>query len=228
MIGPFIKYIKNTNDNFIIFDVGSRDCVQSIEFYNAFPNSKIYAFECNPNTIDICKKNIEQYSDRITLIEGAVCDYNGNITFYPINQQKTITTWKDGNPGASSIFKSNGQYAIETYVQDEITTQCHRLDSVMDKYGIPKVDIIWMDLQGAELLALKGLGNYLQNVKYIHTEVTYKEMYTGQVMFDELNNYILSNDFIIKNNLSFQNWQEDIIYEKKIYTNKTQMTYLTS
>lgn len=215
MIETFIKYIENRNEQFIIFDIGSRDCVQSIEFYKAFPNSKIYAFECNPNTIDICKKNIEQYSDRITLIEGAVCDYDGNITFYPINQKETITTWEDGNPGASSIFKSNGKYTIETYIQDEITTQCHRLDSVMDKYGISNVDIIWMDLQGAELLALKGLGNYLQNVKYIHTEVSYKEMYSGQVMFDELNNYILSNEFIIKNNLSLKGWQEDVIYEKQ-------------
>jgi FkbM family methyltransferase len=215
MIEKFVKHIENTNENFIIFDIGSRDCIQSIEFYNKFPNSKIYAFECNPNTLDLCKKNIESYSDRITLIEGAVCDYDGNITFYPINQQKTITTWEDGNPGASSIFKSNGKYTHEKYVQDEITTNCHRLDSVMNNYGIPKVDIIWMDLQGAELLALKGLGNYLHNVKYIHTEVSYKEMYSGQVMFDELNKYILSNGFIIKNNLSLRGWQEDVIYEKK-------------
>ena len=215
MIEDFTKFIENKNEKFVIFDIGSRDCVQSIEFYNTFPNSKIYAFECNPNTLDICKKNIEPYSDRITLIEGAVCDYDGNITFYPINQQKTITTWKDGNPGASSIFKSNGKYTIETYIQDEIITQCHRLDSIMNKYGISKVDIIWMDLQGAELLALKGLGNYLQNVKYIYTEVSHKEMYSGQVMFDELNNYVLSNGFVIKNILSFHGWQEDVIYENK-------------
>ena len=89
MIENFIKYILNKNEKYIIFDIGSRDCLQSIEFYNMFPNSKIYAFECNPNTLDICKKNIELYSDRITLIEGAVCDYDGNITFYPINQQQT-------------------------------------------------------------------------------------------------------------------------------------------
>jgi FkbM family methyltransferase len=214
MIENFIKHIENKNQKFIIFDIGSRDCIQSIEFYNAFPNSKIYAFECNPNTLDICKINIAPYSDRITLIEGAVCDYDGNIKFYPINQQKTITTWKDGNPGASSIFKSNGQYTYETYVQDEIITQCHRLDSIMNKYGISNVDIIWMNLQGAELLALKGLGNHLQNVKYIYTEVSYKEMYSGQVMFNELNNFILSNEFSIINNLTLQGWQEDVIYEK--------------
>jgi FkbM family methyltransferase len=220
MIENFIKHIENKNEPYVIFDIGSRDCIQSIEFYKYFPNSRIYAFECNPNTLGICKKNIELYSDRIVLIEGVVCDYDGNITFYPINQKKTITTWEDGNPGASSIFKSNDKYTIDTYIQDKIITQCHRLDSVMDKYGISNVDIIWMDLQGAELLALKGLGNYLCDVKYIHTGVYHKEMYSGQVMFEELNDFILLNNFSIINNLTLQGCREDVIYKKNINLNK--------
>lgn len=214
MIEEFISYINDKNKKYTIFDIGSRDCVQSIEFYNHFPNANIYAFECNPNTIDICKKNIEPYIDRITLVEGAVCDYNGTITFYPINKEKTITTWPDGNPGASSLFKSNGKYPVENYVQDEIITNCHRLDTIADRYKISHIDIIWMDLQGAELLALKGLGRYLDSVKYIHTEVSHKEMYSGQVMYSELNNYILTNGFTIKNSLSLNGWQEDIIYKR--------------
>ena len=213
MITNFISYIKNKKNQYIIFDIGSRDCAQSIEFYHAFPNAKIYAFECNPNTIPICKKNIENYLDRITLIEAAICDYDGEITFYPIDQQKTITTWEDGNPGASSLFKSNNTYTIETYVQNEIITNCHRLDTIMKKYNIPLVDIIWMDLQGAELMALKGLGSFLNNVQFIHTEVSYKEIYSGQVMYEELNEFITDNDFSIKNNLSLSGWQEDIIYQ---------------
>lgn len=72
-----------------------------------------------------------------------------------------------------------------------------------------------MDLQGAELLALKSLGNFLDNVKYIHTEISYKEIYTGQVMYKELNDFIISNNFIIKNKLSMNEWQDDIIYKKK-------------
>jgi len=154
----FSSYINNKHEPYTIFDIGSRDCEQSIEFYNTFPNSKIYSFECNPNTLDLCRKNTSNYKDRITLVEGAVTDYDGEITFYPIDQQKTITTWKDGNPGASSIFRSNGTYDAEHYVQYKIKTNCHRLDTVMRTYNIDKVDIIWMDLQGAELLALKSLG----------------------------------------------------------------------
>ncbi len=225
MIEGFADYIIDKTYNYIIFDIGSRDCEQSIEFYKMFPNAQIYAFECNPNTLELCKKNIENYKDRITLIEGAVCDYDGSIKFYPINQQKTITSWKDGNPGASSIFKSNGTYTIEKYIQDEIVTNCHRLDSVMEKYNIPRVDIIWMDLQGAELLALKGLGRYMNDLKFLHTEVSYKEMYSGQVMYKELNDFVLSYDFDILNNINPYGggWQEDIIYKKKI--NKTKKDF---
>lgn len=214
MIRNFTSYIPNKKKEYIIFDIGSRDCQQSIEFYKTFPNSKIYAFECNPNTLDLCKKNIKPFTDRITLIEGAVCDTDGKISFYPINQHKTVTTWKDGNPGASSMFKSNGKYTIEKYIQDEVKTNCHRLDTVMGKYNIPRADIIWMDLQGAELLALKGMGTYLDTVKYMHTEVSHKEMYTGQVMFDDLHSFILSHNFKIKNKLRMTGWQEDVIYEK--------------
>ena len=217
MIEKFANYILNKNKEYIIFDIGSRDCLQSIEFYNMFPNSKIYAFECNPNTLDICKKNINLYRDRITLIEGAVCDYDGYITFYPINQKKTITTWTDGNPGASSLFKSSGKYNIETYVQDEITTKCHRLDTIMKKYNIPKVDIIWMDLQGAELLALKGLGNNLYNVEFIHTEMCNIEIYTNQALFPEINDYLINLFYFktlsdLNTNVSFH----DVIYQKKL------------
>ena len=217
MIETFSSFIEDKNKEYVIFDVGSRDCVQSIEFYNTFPNSKIYAFECNPNTLSICKQNIQKYFDRITLIEGAVCDYNGEITFYPINQKQTTTTWMDGNPGASSIFKSNGTYNVEHYVQDEIKTNCHRLDTIIETHSIKGPDIIWMDLQGAELLALQGLGAYMNRVSYIHTEVSYKEMYTGQVMFNELNTFILNSGFTLKNNLSLKGWQEDVIYEKKSF-----------
>ena len=215
MIEKFITYLNDKNKPYVIFDIGSRDCKQSIEFYKTFPNAKIYAFECNPNTLNLCEENIIPYQDRITLIKGAVCDYDGSITFYPINQEKTITTWQDGNPGASSLFKSNGTYTHETYVQDEIITNCHRLDTIMNEHNIPCVDIIWMDLQGAELLALKGLGNKLSSVEYVYTEVSHKEMYTGQVMYKELNDYMIKNNFSILNNLSFTGWQEDVIYKKK-------------
>jgi len=85
MIEKFINYINDKNKAYVIFDIGSRDCQQSIEFYKTFPNAKIYAFECNPNTLDLCEQNIIPYQDRITLIKGTVCDYDGDIEICYIN-----------------------------------------------------------------------------------------------------------------------------------------------
>ena len=228
MIERFIQHIRDKTQTHIIFDVGSRDCLQSIEFYNAFPNAKIYAFECNPNTLDTCRKNIIPYTDRITLIEGAVCDYDGEITFHPIDQENTKSSWKDGNPGASSLFKFHEEYnkyhdsKNENYVQTNITTNCHRLDSLMKKLNIPKVDIIWMDLQGAELLALKSLGDHLNSVQYIHTEVTNCNMYCGGCKTNDILNftkYFFENVTSIDLNLK----QQDIVLINRNITikNKT-------
>ena len=73
-----LNNIKTINEKLIICDIGSYNCDRSIEFYKYFPNSKIYV-ECMPNTLDICKKNIEPFSDRITLIEGILSDYYDDI-----------------------------------------------------------------------------------------------------------------------------------------------------
>lgn len=175
MIENFANCINDKNKNYIIFDVGSRDCQQSIEFYKTFPNAKIYAFECNPNTLGICEQNIVPYQDRITLIKGAVCDYDGDIN-------------------------------------------CHRLDTIMNEYKIPSVDIIWMDLQGAEVLALKGLGNKLSSVEYIHVEVSHQEIYTNQT-FPEFHNY-LTNYFSFKklNNSSTSYCYENKFTKDPLYT----------
>ena len=38
MIENVIKYINDKSKAYVIFDIGSRDCQQSIEFYKLFPN----------------------------------------------------------------------------------------------------------------------------------------------------------------------------------------------
>jgi len=53
----------------VIFDVGSRDCAQSIEFYEAFPKARIVAFECNP--LPLCA-DVAARTDRLTLVPKAV------------------------------------------------------------------------------------------------------------------------------------------------------------
>jgi FkbM family methyltransferase len=208
MIEDLIMVLKKDNYTpLVIYDVGARDCLQSVEFSQMYPHAKIYAFECNPMTLPLCRENIKGHT--IELVPLAVNSYNGTCTFYPIDPTKTITTWKDGNPGASSLFLSNGTYTVEQYVQNKSTVPCQRLDAILDA-----PDIIWMDLQGAELLALESLGSNLDNVQYIYTEVSHRPIYTGQVMFCELHEFLVNRGFYTDQKINSLCWQEDIIYRR--------------
>lgn len=194
----------------IILDVGSRDCGESLELSRAFPNARIFAFECNPQTLPICRSVCADCS-AITLCPYAVNSYDGECTFYPIDPARTRTTWKDGNPGASSLFRANGAYPAETYVQNEIQVPCRRIESVLKEHGVDHVDLIWMDLQGAELIALESLGPYLDRVHSIHTEVTHRAMYTGQNMFSDIHDFLVARGFVADSPIT-GGWQQDVIY----------------
>jgi len=189
------QFFKNPDDVSVIFDVGSLHCLESIKFSKKYKNARIFAFEANPESYQVCLENTKDI-DNITVINKAVNDYDGTCTFYPINAEETVTPWFDGNRGASSLYKSNGSYDhIEKYVQDELEIPCTRLDTFCNENGIDKVDLMWMDLQGAELIALKSLGEFLPSVKVIHTELEVNPIYEGQCVFDDVDLFLKENDF---------------------------------
>src|SRR6185295_14225186 len=113
----------------VIFDIGSRDGLQSIEFSSLFPEADIVAIECNRESVETCRRNLAHKS-RITLIDKAINSYTGRCTFYPIDPARTITTWTDGNPGASSLFIATGDYPAEKYIQNKTEVECIRLDDL--------------------------------------------------------------------------------------------------
>ncbi len=217
IINPFFAEIdKRLSPNSIrtVYDVGAGNCEETLALREHFPNADIYAFECNPACIAICASNIVNV-DRVHLINACIYDRDGFIKFHPINKDRTITTHADGNPRASSVHIANGTYALETYAQDEISILCSRLDTLMETYTLPMPDVVWMDLQGSELTALKGLGCYLSHVNFIHTEATLKEIYTGQDMFPEINKFLEENSFKLLTNYNDKMIWHDFDYIRK-------------
>ena len=56
-------------------------------------------------------------------------------------------------------------------------------------------DLIFADIQGAELYALQGLGKYLGGVKAMQLEVEFREMYSGQPLYEDLMLFLNQNNF---------------------------------
>jgi len=195
----FSNFIKK-DDVKLILEIGSRDIIDSIQLSRYYTNSKIYAFECNPDGINECRKNIslvdEQTRSRINLIEKAVHIENSKVKFYPFDVTKY------NNIGASSMYKidfsgrppheedlSWGKYE-PGFVQKEIEVDGTRLDTFCEENYIDSIDIICMDLQGYELQALKSLGGKISNVKHIITETSFISTYVGGCNFEEMHNFL--------------------------------------
>lgn len=190
-VSKFLLGEENIN---IIFEFGSRYGEDTIEFAKRFPHSRIFAFECNPNTLEFCRNNLKNYNN-ITLTEKAISNYDGEVAFYAIDKEKTITTWVDGNQGASSLLKASGKYEVEKYAQKEIYVDAITLKTFMLENNIDDIDLLWMDIQGGELNALKGLYDKIKKVKIMHIEVEFFEIYENQPLFKEILSFLDESGF---------------------------------
>jgi len=178
-----------------IIEIGARDCRETLDFHATFPQARIFTFECNPAMLPECRAAVLGKS-AITLIEHAVSNVSGPVTFYAIDQEQTKTGVRDGNPGASSLLQASGEYKLETYVQKPVTVEAVTLSEIFRQQGIQAADLLWMDIQGAELMALEGAGDRLKDVKLIHTEVEFIEIYAGQPLFPQIKDWLQARGFV--------------------------------
>jgi len=194
-----------------IVEIGARDCTETLDFRRAFPGARIFAFECNPATLPACREALRGV-ERVRLIEKAVSDREGMLRFYPTDPARTITKHAQGNPGASSLFRARDDYPHETYVQNEIEVESTTLERLMREEGLAAIDLLWMDIQGAELMALKGLGERLRDVRLIHLEVEFMPIYEGQPLFPEVHRYLRGRGFRLAGFTSYSRYSADAVY----------------
>ncbi len=194
-----------------ILELGARDCAESLGFCGQFPNAVVHAFECNPDTLPECRR-VAALQPRIRLVEKAVADSAGVLSFMAVDKQRSRSVWADGNPGASSLFKADNQWVDEDIVQKEIQVEAVRLDAYLAAQGIGQVDLMWMDIQGAELMALQGLGGRLADVGLIHLEVEFRELYVGQPLYADLKRFLNARGFSLVGFTNFHRVAGDAVF----------------
>ena len=192
-----------------IVECGSRDLLDAVALNEAF-DARVLAIECNPETLPICRHNL---INGIVLDERCINSYSGECDFYQIDTELTVTPHRDGNPGASSIFEA-APYPHEKYIQRKIKVPCETLGNIVKDHNIKKVDLLWMDLQGAEKIALEGID--FTDIDIIMTEVEFKPMYKGQPLFGHIHGFLKHDFFFEYGNLKLE-WFTDVVYVNKKY-----------
>jgi FkbM family methyltransferase len=203
-----------------IWEIGSRDGDDALKMIREFNEARVSCFEPNPDTFKSVQEIAQNSNNRISAHQLALCDKDGEILFYKIDTVETLTSWEDGNPGASSIFEANPDYKFEKYAQEPILVSCAKPASLIRDLDFQVPNFIWMDVQGSEKLILDGFEEFLKEVDFIYVELSLKPIYKGQPLAKEVVN-LLRENFLWYSNLTFGEWQFDGFFINKKYATVT-------
>lgn len=208
----FLKYLS-IEDIKIVFEVGARYGDESIVLSNIFKNSKIFSFECNPLTIDICSNKFKG-NKNIKFFSHGLGEKSDKLPFY---------SYIENNDGASSFLKRDD--FIKTQKETGIVEIRTLSDFVLEK-KIKKIDLLCMDVQGYELNILKGAKDFLKKIKFIimeepnpviNIQILNKDQYSKYVNApgpEEIKKFMRENNFV-----EIERVEENFIEHNVMYKN---------
>jgi len=142
----------------------------------------------------------EPLEDQLQKREAA--EGNGSLVMLPhaIGDGERHVLHINNDDGTSSLFPLNEPLCarfesldhLRTVRQLEVAT--HRLDDVLT---VKTVDFLKLDIQGAELMALKGAEKTLASTAVVHCEVEFEPIYRGQPLYPEVQAYMNACGFVL-------------------------------
>jgi len=134
--------------------------------------------------------------------------------------------WNFGNKSSSLLTPEKHSEEVEFIKFEQlIKVKTNTLSNFCQKSSIDLIDIIHMDVQGAELMVLKGANDYLRKIKVIWMEVSNVEYYKGQPLASDVENFMKKNNFMLLKDTLVEK-QGDHLYVSYEYFNKWRLYLL--
>jgi len=149
----------------VIYDIGANIGVSSLFFSARYPRATIYGFEPLPSNYEICAMNFRNLS-RGRVFQSALGSSTGTATF-----EFEAADNRGGRLAASSVV--NAKRSSQSIAVEVLTL----VDAIREKKLAPP-EMIKIDVEGAELEVLKGVGSHVDSVKAIHLETHGPELRT--------------------------------------------------
>lgn len=161
------------------------------EELNDYLSAKVFDIvwiEGNENLYNELKEKVKGLPDN-KVISAIISDKDGEVVNFNIT-----------NNGESSSILELEKHKIhhpQIHVTETIELKTKTFDSIVkdENLYLNKYDFLNLDIQGAELLALKGMKETLGHIKYIYTEVNTAELYKGCALIGEIDEYLSTFGF---------------------------------
>lgn len=147
-------------------------------------NGKAIWVEAQPELAEKLRQSLN--SDEHEVIEAVAWSEDGLLMPFHMTSNSQSSSVYD--LGEHSIVYPD----IQVVKVNQVITS--RLDNVLAKDS--KFEFLNLDIQGAELQALIGLGDFLNRVNYIYLEVSNKALYKGAPKSQDLREFLKKSGFI--------------------------------
>jgi FkbM family methyltransferase len=165
----------------VIVDVGANEGSITQKLNNWFPEAHIYAFEPVTATFQLLQRNTVKLRNVSPIVKAlGKANTKANIFLYEDN---TISSFNASEQGIARRHE---------------TVEVVRLDAFMNEHSLSHVDILKIDVEGAEFDVLEGCGNFLaEGINCIYLEVGYEREPT-KVHFSNVDQFMEKNGFVIR------------------------------
>jgi FkbM family methyltransferase len=175
-----------------IIEVGAADGRDAERYAELFPKARIVAVEPVPGSFAKLALRAGRV-ERLTAVHAALAAGVGKAEFH-------IGCWAD----ASSLLpaKATGTtYDEYTTSRQTIEVDTTTLDALCQHHGIVDIDLLKMDVQGAEMLILSASPDLLRRggIRAIYTEVQFTPCYEGASRFHDIAYFLGQHDFHLHN-----------------------------
>jgi FkbM family methyltransferase len=181
-----LRHLPRIEYRFVI-DAGANRGAFTDAFLRLHQPERIVLVEAIP---DLAMKLQARYENnpRISVVSAALSDRNGEAQF-EINRFEASSSLLPIDPRNSAWFSR------DLSVASSISVMTLTLPELMSRQKLESVDLLKLDLQGAERLVLSGGAEVLERVSVIYTEVFFEPLYAGAWLFRETNEFLSGHGF---------------------------------
>lgn len=199
------NYLKERlGESRLLIEVGANDGRDTVELALVFPEATIHAIECDVRLFSVLLDRTKIFT---------------NVMFYPFaasNELGFLSFYEStgGSFGSSSLLSPNliqvENPEIKFNSNRKVLTG--RISDLIQSLNSPIVDLIWMDVQGAELMILKDLETFFPKIRAIYLEVEIVELYEGEGLYPDISKLLQSNGFFIADEFRSKEKVENVLF----------------
>jgi FkbM family methyltransferase len=185
------RWIKSTTPT--IIEAGAFNGDDTLRFITRWPQASIYAFEPIPELGDALDLKFKPYKNIHVVKEALVGFPSRQIEMHSFDVDSL-------NHGSSSILAPSEHLEREPSVQFSRKILVNGLtgDDWLKTVSLNRIDLLWLDLQGAELEVLTASRKILEITQVCHVEVSTRRLYEGAALYGEIFDFMISMGFRLK------------------------------